>query len=367
MKNLDRHSHLWMMRTRRKERLKLLQIQSSSQTHWTSPARLGTFLATRRSDPVTSAAALAGTADFSCKVGGFLALERTSSPPTAEGPSAEQPEDSIELRNSCNGDPGRHLPIHLQAGSSTHDESNAENLYLDSYEITLPVGSNRWTLRDIHIHHFELFDEHRRFLFTIIVWLPELLRISEISERWYYTDVIVIRGPDEVDEFSRRIASITSVYPGEIILWKHDDDHIHLVHDCTYSSRRCRCQFRVDPFIATRIKKCPRRRRAITAMSNLDWFNILIYFYLQKRPSRGQVWIRGTHKRVPGEFEIVQWVSFIEGSLSVLERENPRINDQLQQELTRDGSRKWPHTKRKPISDYQRCNPETTAKRYFPY
>ncbi|XP_047100707.1 uncharacterized protein LOC124719069 isoform X2 [Schistocerca piceifrons] len=264
---------------------------------------------------------------------------------------------------SCNGDPGRHLPIHLQAGSSTHDESNAENLYLDSYEITLPVGSNRWTLRDIHIHHFELFDEHRRFLFTIIIWLPELLRISDISERWYYTDVIVIRGPDEVDEFSRRIASITSVYPGEIILWKHDDDHIHLVHDFTYSSRRCRCQFRVDPFIATRIKKCPRRRRAITAMSNLDWFNILIYFFLQKRPSRGQVWIRGTHKRVPGEFEIVQWVSFIEGSLSVLERENPRINDQLQQELTRDGSRKWPHTKCKPISDYQRCNPETTAKK----
>ncbi|XP_047098001.1 uncharacterized protein LOC124711818 [Schistocerca piceifrons] len=184
-----------------------------------------------------------------------------------------------------------------------------------------------------------------------------------MSERWYYTDVIVIRGPDDVDEFSRRIASIASVYPGEIIVWKHDDDHIHLVHDCIYSSRRCRCRFRVDPFIASRIKKCPRRRRAITAMSDLDWFNILIYFFLQKRPSRGQVWIRGTHKRVPGESEIIQWVSFIEGSLSVLERENPPINDQLQQDLTRVGSRKWPHTKRKPISDYQRCNPETTAKK----
>ncbi|XP_049770443.1 uncharacterized protein LOC126109457 [Schistocerca cancellata] len=75
------------------------QIQLSSQTHWTSPARSGTFLATRGSDPITSAAALAGTTDFSCKVGGFLALGRTSSPPTAEGPVAEQPEGSIELRN----------------------------------------------------------------------------------------------------------------------------------------------------------------------------------------------------------------------------------------------------------------------------
>lgn len=37
------------------------------------------------------------------------------------------------------------------------------------------------------------------------------------SQRWYYTDVIVLRGENEI-EFSRRLNNIVQTYPGEIII-----------------------------------------------------------------------------------------------------------------------------------------------------
>ncbi|XP_049939902.1 uncharacterized protein LOC126416292 [Schistocerca serialis cubense] len=141
------------------------------------------------------------------------------------------------------------------------------------------------------------------------------------------------------------------------------DEITHLHGNTKWTLRRCRCRFHTDSFIATRVKKTSRRIRAFAAISDINWLNVLLYLYLQKRPSCGQVWLRGSNKRLPGEYEIVQWQSFIEGSLPVLEGENFGINDQCRTWLDSHGTRKWPHSKRQPTITGKGCNAETTAKK----
>lgn len=60
-------------------------------------------------------------------------------------------------------------------------------------------------------------------------------------------------------------------------------DHIHVIHDCSYSGRSCRCRFREILQAMGYFKKHERFIRNISNLEYIDWIRIFIYYFLSKR------------------------------------------------------------------------------------
>ncbi|KAF8789724.1 Large T antigen like protein [Argiope bruennichi] len=130
---------------------------------------------------------------------------------------------------------------------------------------------------------------------------------DEIGRAWYYCDEVIeqfevisrrILGtfmhgkPRKISVLEREIIStatwrfskeknqqpIAQVFPCGIITCNHF--HIHVSHDCPFSSGSCRCRWRNNGDVRMCLKKFIRRPKYINPF---DWVNILIYFYLSKR------------------------------------------------------------------------------------
>ena len=79
-----------------------------------------------------------------------------------------------------------------------------------------------------------------------------------------------------------------------------EEDHIHIIHDCAYSCGSCRCTFKekIRPFGEFR----PNRRfnKPIWQFKRSDWYDVLIYFFFEKRGTR-KIWIRGKSWEIPSD------------------------------------------------------------------
>lgn len=126
------------------------------------------------------------------------------------------------------------------------------------------------------------------------------------SEHWgnnqhLLSDVVVYGTADEGDRLAHWLRACCGKHPGKFFAWSRDSDHFHILHDCPYSTRSCRCRWRQASIISDRIRRRLRRRPAkrILCLSIEDWKNIFIYFFLQEWVSEKEIWIRGTRWRCP--------------------------------------------------------------------
>lgn len=122
----------------------------------------------------------------------------------------------------------------------------------------------------------------------------------------YISDVFLFRGRRERD----RTLEILCQYGGSrrngMFAYSVESDHIHIIHDCTYSGRNCRCTFKekIEPF--GNFGPDRKYNKPLHEFTRTDWYDVFVYFFLAKRGARN-IWFRGKNWEVPSDAKLVRW------------------------------------------------------------
>lgn len=131
---------------------------------------------------------------------------------------------------------------------------------------------------------------------------------GEVSSRTrrYLSDVILYRGDEQLQELISTLFEYGESRTNGIFGFSVEDDHIHVIHDCSYGGNYCRCVFRQKVKPSGELTKARKFNRPIWAAGLTDWYDVFIYFFLAKRGTRN-LWIRGENKGHPSDADIVRW------------------------------------------------------------
>nr|WRO44363.1 MAG: non-structural protein 1 [Acheta domestica densovirus]WRO44381.1 MAG: non-structural protein 1 [Acheta domestica densovirus]WRO44386.1 MAG: non-structural protein 1 [Acheta domestica densovirus]WRO44391.1 MAG: non-structural protein 1 [Acheta domestica densovirus]WRO44396.1 MAG: non-structural protein 1 [Acheta domestica densovirus] len=144
------------------------------------------------------------------------------------------------------------------------------------------------------------------------------------STRRYISDVVVTSSPEHGRRVLDFLNKCASTYPGRLLLWVNEGDHIHVVHDCPYSAGQCRCKFSKTEDFKKGLRKPLRKSKFITELDDTDWANVFLYFIVSKWKSERAVWIDGALRRLPDTGEGVRWTALCEQSRLLLEQQAAR-------------------------------------------
>lgn len=108
------------------------------------------------------------------------------------------------------------------------------------------------------------------------------------SPRYYLSDVLACGNARECEGLYNIIAhEIHNFGSGctdrTLFLVSRHGDHIHIIHDCAYSNRACRCQFFQKAEIRRHLRRSIRGRVPISDLTGTDWINIITYFSTEGR------------------------------------------------------------------------------------
>jgi len=116
----------------------------------------------------------------------------------------------------------------------------------------------------------------------------------------YISDVFLFRGRRELN----KSLEILRIYGGSrrngMFGFSVESDHIHIIHDCTYSGRNCRCTFKekIEPF--GEFGPDRKYNKPIHQFTRTDWYDVFVYFFLAKRGAR-DLWFRGKGWEIPSD------------------------------------------------------------------
>nr|UCS96299.1 MAG: nonstructural protein 1 [Parvoviridae sp.]UCS96306.1 MAG: nonstructural protein 1 [Parvoviridae sp.] len=153
------------------------------------------------------------------------------------------------------------------------------------------------------------------------------------SSKQYHSEVYIYRSKEQRVRMLSRLSECARGYPGRFLLWTDEGDHLHVVHDCSFSNGQCRCFFSKSEDFRRELRSPMRRKRFLSEMDTIDWTNVFIYFLLSKWESQSQIWIGGKYQGLPTRNEIVRWRDMQTKSREILarEEERDRYNTQLQE------------------------------------
>lgn len=117
--------------------------------------------------------------------------------------------------------------------------------------------------------------------------------------RYYISNVIVPRTRKECLDALQELLSSVHRHSGEFALISDHGDHIHVLHDCAYSNRSCRCTWYQT--LECRIRwAVPKIRKAelIKCLQRSDWDNIIQYYTTGGRHCK-YFKFRGIERRIP--------------------------------------------------------------------
>ncbi|GFS56841.1 initiator protein NS1 [Trichonephila inaurata madagascariensis] len=160
------------------------------------------------------------------------------------------------------------------------------------------------------------------------------------ATRRYVSDVLVLGNGEERRNILQWLEGNGLDFPGQLYGFVEEETHIHIIHDCAYSNRSCRCRWRNHPGVRNAIKKPLRRPKYIRQFDWIDWIYIILYFYLSKRGGQKKIWINGRVRRLPGGFENLRWEALCKRTQDVLEGQRERVFDNSESEEPIDGRRK---------------------------
>lgn len=167
---------------------------------------------------------------------------------------------------------------------------------------------------------------------------PYLRRLGESKftpTRKYSSEVVVFQDDHHRRRCLQRLDRYAIDYPGKLLLWVDEGDHLHIIHDCPRSNGQCRCLFGQTEDFRKHFRKPMRRIKFITELSTTDWTNVFLYFVVSKRSSSPQVWIGGRLQRLPSDDQIVRWREVQNTTRDLLGRQNSGIGHNLFEEESR--------------------------------
>nr|QTE03807.1 MAG: nonstructural protein [Phoenicurus auroreus ambidensovirus] len=102
------------------------------------------------------------------------------------------------------------------------------------------------------------------------------------SERHYVSDVLVCPDNETAADLAGRISSNTNFTSRELCMVSLHGDHVHIIHDCAYSNRSCRCSFfetfEIRKYLVKPQHKYVRSRVKLPELKRTDWIDIILYF-----------------------------------------------------------------------------------------
>ena len=84
-----------------------------------------------------------------------------------------------------------------------------------------------------------------------------------------------------------------------------DDDHVHIIHSCAFSSSQCKCRWRKEIPCGT-IKPGYRFRSNLREWGRNNFINAVLYFFYKKW-GRKEAWINGRSQRLEDKLKSVRW------------------------------------------------------------
>nr|QTE03985.1 MAG: nonstructural protein 1 [Luscinia sibilans ambidensovirus] len=151
-----------------------------------------------------------------------------------------------------------------------------------------------------------------------------IMRSGFKPTRKYISEVFVYKDDQQRARMLARLDDYAGGYPGRLLLYVSEGDHLHVVHDCPYSNGQCRCFFGKTEDFRRDVRRPMRRIKYLSEMDELDWTHVFLYFVVSKRENNPEVWIGGRLQRLPNSDEIIRWQDLSRKSREILGREAER-------------------------------------------
>lgn len=122
----------------------------------------------------------------------------------------------------------------------------------------------------------------------------------------YLSDVILVGSNRERDLCLGLLREYGKRRRNGLFGFSAEGDHIHVIHDCTYSGGYCRDVWRDQVKSYGHIKSVRKYNKRIWDFKRTDWYDVFIYFFVEKRGER-EIWIGGESGQIPSDSELVRW------------------------------------------------------------
>lgn len=148
-----------------------------------------------------------------------------------------------------------------------------------------------------------------------------------IKGTWrYISDVFLYRDEQSLHRAVEVLRGYGRTRRDRMFGFSVEDDHIHIIHDCSFSGGHCRDIFRkqMEPygsFGPTRTENKP-----IWKFTRTDWYDVFVYFFLRKRGTR-EIWIGGKSWQKPSDAQLVRWTEKLDAWRPLVRLEDCRTDD----------------------------------------
>lgn len=119
-----------------------------------------------------------------------------------------------------------------------------------------------------------------------------------VGSRRYLTDVIITRNLRERTKILEVLYNYGSTRRRGMFGYSVEDDHIHVIHDCSFSDGTCRDVWREQVESIGEIKPVRKENKPIWKFKRTDWYDVFIYFFVRKRGTR-EIWFGGESWKKP--------------------------------------------------------------------
>lgn len=108
--------------------------------------------------------------------------------------------------------------------------------------------------------------------------------------RKYISDVVTYNTSRERDTIIQSLRKFGANKRNGMFGYSTEDNHIHIIHDCAWANQSCRCAFRREILATGCLKPARTESKYLFQLSESDWYNVFIYFFLSKRGER-KIWV----------------------------------------------------------------------------
>lgn len=122
---------------------------------------------------------------------------------------------------------------------------------------------------------------------------------KDINASWrYITDVITFRSREQCNRLVEILRDYGRTRRNGMFGFSVESDHIHVIHDCAFSGGHCRDVWRDKVKSIGDLRPTRTENKPIYKFTPTDWYDVFIYFFLEKRGTR-EIWVRGKSWKAP--------------------------------------------------------------------
>lgn len=131
-----------------------------------------------------------------------------------------------------------------------------------------------------------------------------------ISKDWsssgtYISNVIIFSDNRERDVLYRYLVEQGGLFRRDLFGFSFDNDHVHVIHSCAFSSSQCKCRWRKEIPCGT-LRPGYKYRSKLREWGRRDFLSGVLYFFFCKG-GRKDAWIEGRRQRLEDHLESVRW------------------------------------------------------------